>query len=302
MVPPARTQSLIPHNEALNHYLFSGEIKLLQGLHIGSGRGDETTDALVIRDAQGKPIIPGSSLRGVFRSHMERILMGLYATQVTPLWACQLYEPVLPEEKVCVGSSAHPASLAEIRSLQKLQEGQSGTDAVWKKLPEVLCDACKLFGAGSFYASKVRFTDLPMLTGSPNPVVRHGVGIHRDTGTAADGVKYDKEVVEAGATFRFEATAENLVDADLELLALGFSQLVSGELALGGSSGRGLGGVELIHGKAAWVTLKEKSEAVTYLLKKTYPHQQELSAFIDSGLKKLLAPAQEGGANAQANP
>ena len=290
MLHTSDTESLQPHNKALNRYRFSGEIKLLQGLHIGSGRGDDRTDALVIRDAQGKPIIPGSSLRGVLRSSIERVLMGLYKVGATSLWACQLYEPDLPDGKFCVGNSVHKASVEKSREFQKLQEKENGTARVWEQLPVALCDSCKLFGAGTFYASKIRFTDLDMVTGKSEPVIRHGVGIHRDTGTAAGGVKYDKEVVEAGATFRFEAVGENLVENDLALLALGFSALLDGELALGGSTGRGLGGIQLIDSKVFWVNLDKKEEAKTFLLQKKYPHSLGLKQFTEEHLKKLLEP------------
>lgn len=38
---------------------------------IGSGQSDITTDALVVRDVNGLPYIPGTTLAGVIRSHMD---------------------------------------------------------------------------------------------------------------------------------------------------------------------------------------------------------------------------------------
>lgn len=55
-------------------YVVSGEIELLSGLHIGTSKdtmkiGD--LDNPVIKDASGKPYIPGSSLKGKMRALME---------------------------------------------------------------------------------------------------------------------------------------------------------------------------------------------------------------------------------------
>ncbi|MCS7244231.1 MAG: type III-A CRISPR-associated RAMP protein Csm3 [Candidatus Calescibacterium sp.] len=55
-------------------YIISGQIELLTGLHIGTSKdtmkiGD--LDNPVIKDAFGKPYIPGSSLKGKMRSLME---------------------------------------------------------------------------------------------------------------------------------------------------------------------------------------------------------------------------------------
>ena len=42
-------------------------------LHVGSGQGDAVTDAFVRQDAQGLPIIPGSSLAGALRAMATRL-------------------------------------------------------------------------------------------------------------------------------------------------------------------------------------------------------------------------------------
>ena len=60
-----------------SRYFISGEILLLNELHIGSGKGDGRTDALVIRDHNDRPFIPGSSLRGALRSTIERIALSI---------------------------------------------------------------------------------------------------------------------------------------------------------------------------------------------------------------------------------
>jgi len=66
------------------------EIRTLSDLHIGghesSAPGD--IDMAVIRDSGGYPIVPGSSLKGVLRSEMERLLRGLPKRACTPEDLC----------------------------------------------------------------------------------------------------------------------------------------------------------------------------------------------------------------------
>ena len=56
-------------------------VELKEPLHVGAGR-DPTSpiDLPVIRDAAGRPVIPGSTLKGFFRSYLARLLTGYKAT------------------------------------------------------------------------------------------------------------------------------------------------------------------------------------------------------------------------------
>ena len=54
--------------------IYKGRIVLKTGLHIGSGQGNSQTDSAVVKGQDGEPYIPGSSLKGVIRSHLERLL------------------------------------------------------------------------------------------------------------------------------------------------------------------------------------------------------------------------------------
>jgi len=56
-------------------YIIQGKIKVLTGLHIGgptTGLNIGGVDNIVIKDAEGKPYIPGSSLKGKMRSLLEK--------------------------------------------------------------------------------------------------------------------------------------------------------------------------------------------------------------------------------------
>ena len=213
------------HDVLRNRIECEGFLLMETALHIGTGQGSPTTDAGVTRDHQGRPFIPGSSLKGALRSAVERRAEWLGLT------SCRL-EPGYPS---CLSTNRLAAE--QWRNLS-LGERRQNFD-------EELCDTCKLFGSTSF-AAKVHMDDLPVVEDleeiAPSLIeVRDGVGIDRDSGTTAEGAKFDYEVVPSLTAFRFYLTAENLEPAQSALLGLGLLEMMNGAVPLGGKSTRGLG-------------------------------------------------------------
>ncbi|MDN5293230.1 MAG: CRISPR-associated protein Csm3 [Eubacteriales bacterium] len=61
--------------QLIGKIVIKGKIKTLTGLHIGGAQGNKEiggVDKSVVKDAEGKPYIPGSSLKGKMRSLLER--------------------------------------------------------------------------------------------------------------------------------------------------------------------------------------------------------------------------------------
>ncbi|MFN3479770.1 MAG: CRISPR-associated RAMP protein Csx7 [Thermodesulfovibrionales bacterium] len=212
-----------------NRYFFRGKLILENEMHIGSGRGDGTTDALVVKDFNGIPYIPGSSLRGVLRSTIERIASSI-----------GLNPCLLEEDNPCVTTSK--ALQHEFKELLK-GKNYSEITAFLTDSTKV-CPVCQLFGS-TVVASKIRITDLSLNGTFNTTAVRHGVAINRDTETAQDKAKFDFETVPKGIRFDFELIGENLVNKDLSLLALGIQEMVDGNFWLGGNTARGLGKCKL---------------------------------------------------------
>jgi RAMP superfamily len=75
--------------------------------------------------------------------------------------------------------------------------------------------------------------------------LRDGVGIDRETRIAANGVKYDLEVVPAGTRFTGRVRFKNPADYEVGLVAQALWMLDEGLLSLGGKSARGLGWMEV---------------------------------------------------------
>ncbi len=225
------------HDVLRNRYRFRGKLELKSPLRLSSGRASEITDAPLMRDRAGVPIIPGSSLRGALRSEVERILGGCGAA--AGLRSCTLF---------VADDAADACVTASRRKQEQLAELVQGDDSdVFGFLESELCDVCKLFGSPTF-ASRLRIGDCRPESPSPladKSVVRDGVGIDRDTGTARENVKFNFEVLECGPVFHFGMEAENLGppgSADRRLVQLSLDLLHHG-LFVGGKRSAGLGEV-----------------------------------------------------------
>lgn len=61
-------------------WILKGKIKTLTSLHVGRGRGEKEAgepDLPVMKFPDGRPYIPGSSLKGAIRSELDRLARGL---------------------------------------------------------------------------------------------------------------------------------------------------------------------------------------------------------------------------------
>lgn len=209
-------------------YTFRGVITLEGALHIGSGGGDDRTDATVVRDARGNPYIPGSSLRGAIRAAVLR------------------YSPTILSDSFFVRDE---------RALQQLEQAVNRMAREEDRVKHLTTSSQKLnaaerlFGT-TIWASPLYIADLPPIQPDRREIgeIRHGVAIDRDTGAAADRLKYDFEVLPSGYSFQLHMRCE--MDATYEsdwsaMLALGLRLLELGELPLGGRAARGVGQIRL---------------------------------------------------------
>ena len=82
-----------------NRYCLTGRLKFESAFHVGSGAPEETVPIMV--DGNDNPFIPGSSLRGVMRSVVERTLKG-----VAPDRTCVLFDATSHDECPTVNKDA----------------------------------------------------------------------------------------------------------------------------------------------------------------------------------------------------
>lgn len=336
-----------------NRFFITGEILLLNEFHIGSGKGDVTTDALVIKD-NDKPFIPGSSLRGALRSTIERIVNSI---GLNPCLLINGNDCITTSEKIQIEFEMFKKELKEMRLFDwdNILEKEKGTlirflkyfhDLDWVEDAEIsksddgktiliskdtnsvkivfdekeeqvvlkindviiqdlkvkkkngniiickreksdyskilsflsdkskVCPVCQLFGS-TFFASKIRISDLSLINNNYSFSIRDGVAIDRDTETAKDQAKFDFETVSKDSRFKFELIGENLTKEDLQLLAVGIQELENGNFWLGANSSRGLGKCKL---EGLMIKYFEKADGLrNYLIKDRYLFSWDMS-------------------------
>jgi CRISPR-associated RAMP protein (TIGR02581 family) len=223
-------------------FALEGRLRAVTALHVGAGRAlsPVATDRPVVRDALDQPFIPGSSLKGLLRGEVERLVRA-----VRPARACN---PVGRDGERCVPRGPRePVQRTAAAGERTDQVGNGERPAVTRASLDDLCWVCRLFGS-PWMASRVQVADLPVraATWLGQLEVRDGVPVDRDTGTARSALKHDREVVPPGVEFECRLRADTDDPRLLGMLALGLQQLEAGRLALGGARSRGLGRVELL--------------------------------------------------------
>jgi CRISPR-associated protein Csm3 len=250
-----------------NRWLIIATLRMKTALSVGSRASllPAGSDLPVIKTPEGVPFIPGSSLKGVVRTYVERVLRTLDGMNTQHpgqrLWAC---DP-LDEKNRCVTADRKKELLAEAG-----EDDARFTGLIWQHS----CTACRLFGS-PWLASRVAFQDA-MLANRESLLrlteVRDGVGIDRDLGSAKTGIKYDFETVPAGAEFRITIVVENAEEWEVGLLLLALEAMKRGELPIGGKTTRGPGWGELVDLKVQHVG---KDNLLAYLTETAQPEQKD---------------------------
>jgi CRISPR-associated RAMP protein (TIGR02581 family) len=226
----------------LREVLLEGYLVNRGPLRVGTGREPplgSAVDLAVIRVRLGGrlvPHIPGSSLKGVFRSAAVQLarLKGLSVCSGLSGETCMDWEYT---------ELGGGTLLSKIQEL--LREGESA-EAI-KLFHGKACLLCKVFGSLSF-TGHVEFSDAYPIgeDGSVLEVpvgVRTGIAINRRTGAAYPRALYQVEYVEPGARFRFSIRATNLPNYGLGLLVRILRMLNDGWVRVGGFKTRGFGEV-----------------------------------------------------------
>jgi CRISPR-associated protein Csm3 len=262
-----------------NRWLITGTLRMKTALSVGSRASllPAGSDLPIIKTPEGIPFIPGSSLKGMVRTYVERVLRTMDEMkkqyQGQRLWAC---DP-LDEKQRCViarccdqceecnGSCCADCNRCKNCMVQRATRNNRLDDNLLvQELWQHSCTACRLFGS-PWLASRVAFQDA-VLTNRESLLrlteVRDGVGIDRDLGSAKSGIKYDFETVPAGAEFGITIVVENAEEWEVGLLLLALEAMKKGELPIGGKTTRGPGWGELVELKVQHIS---KDNILQYL-------------------------------------
>lgn len=229
----------------LRHVKYKAFLKLEEPLRIGAGKGEpvgETSLPIikVIHASKGMeiPYIPGSSIKGLFRSTAESIAK---TASLKP-------EPCSGLAKnTCMDKPVEGERLgAKIDKLLRNNETKQALNLFWREA----CLLCKIFGSPS-YRSRIEFHDsYPYDTRKQDitsvPVgTKTGIAIDRSTGAVAKGALYQVTYIEPGSYFSFNITAANLPNYALGLLLTIVKLLDQGLLRIGGFKSKGFGKVQV---------------------------------------------------------
>ncbi len=182
---------------------------------IGTGAmADSVADKPLIKDAEGRPVIPGSSLKGLVRHECERIIRSLIPT-FEDQWPCH---PPLAKD-MCKADS--------------------------------LCPVCRIFGS-PWYPAPITFENLILATESGEPPrtwkelhslrktnLRFGVGINRSRNVVAEDLLYSTETYAPPQALVYQGRIWGTLRErrEVALLLAGLQSV----LAIGGDRSRGLG-------------------------------------------------------------
>ena len=209
------------------------EIEPVDPILVKSGHatldGADMVPVTTFRDGESVYYLPGTSLKGVLRSHFERIARTLQSRSVClPYYfdAKRQGDSIpVDEEKGSFGCG--------------YRSRNGGKDAASAAYADS-CAACRMFGSLKF-AGRFSISDAyPLSNNHPTIESRNGVGIDRFTGGTVRGVLFDLQAVVGG---RFEARIR-LTNFELWQLAsinLLLADLKDEMIAVGSGRSRGMG-------------------------------------------------------------
>ena len=232
----------------------TGILTTVTALRISAGRSTEPigSDLPVIKDALGRPLIPGSSFKGALRSRLESFLRGIVGSNRK-----LVANPAINDEWSLTSKELSEFKEKILKNLKTEEKEASLNNFILTNTDLI----SHLFGS-PWIASKFQVRDLTVLPDSwfGQYQERDGVSIDRDTETAADGKLYDFQVVPAGTPFEFKAVVENAKDWELGLLMIGLHQFETEQIPIGGGRSRGLGVVKLEIDKMHWIDVQDDKD------------------------------------------
>lgn len=218
------------HHKLLRHVVIEAKVINIEPLRVGAGRNAslfEPVDLVVLKTYDASrdkylPVIPGSSWKGVFRSHAYRL--------------CRTYGL-----NVCTGIPGS-ISCTDVKVITKLKPV---VDLELRTIVNAegnirLCLLDLIFGSSGFlghvtFSDSLPLSDVKLGYRSMNAVNRR---------TGASQALFHVEYIEPGAEFNFRLIATNLPNYALGLLSEVIMDINDGIVRVGGLKSRGFGRVE----------------------------------------------------------
>lgn len=215
--------------------------------------GPDMTPVRTYRNGKTEVYLPGSSLKGIFRNHIEKVIRTLNDGVVcNPFVTTKDKSEIQGNQLVCPDyAEVSCGDKFEVRQKKELKIDE----IPWRHTEEDLsnkqayvygdsCPVCRLFGS-TLFIGRVAISDAYLAeSGGERIEQRDGVGIDRFTGGAANKAKFDLEVVSSGVTFETNIYLRNFEVWQLGILMLVVQDLEDGLILIGSGKSRGLGNVK----------------------------------------------------------
>lgn len=228
----------------INECMVELRLKTVDPLLVKSGlatvSGPDMAFVLTYRNGRPEPYLPGSSLKGVIRSHAERIARTLKSPSACePFWNEDIEKEV----------RSNPARAETIWCAERFKQLEAQLKRENKTLANSTvykdsCPACRLFGS-TYFAGRFGVSDAYLVEESQGrrPQQRDGVGIDRFTGGASKRAKFELEVL-TDATFVCTLHIRNFEIWQLGWLAYVMQDFKDKMIQVGSGKSRGLGRME----------------------------------------------------------
>ncbi len=194
--------------------------------------GTDMVPVSTFKDGDRVYYFPGSSLKGVLRSHLERIARTLHSGSV-----CIPYYD--PKKNMTIPAAAEETSHGcGYRSRSPRSKKTSATAYADS------CATCRLFGSLKF-GGRFSISDAyPLLEHKPSIESRNGVTIDRFTGGTVPGALFDLQVL-VGGQFAANLRLINFESWQLAALNLLLLDMADEMITIGSGRSRGLGRVRI---------------------------------------------------------
>lgn len=207
-----------------------------------------------VRDGKETVYLPGSSLKGVFRSRYEQIMRALGQDDIK---VCNVFDKY--------DNCNSKIQLEERKFGSQLADGEARY--------KFCCEACKLFGSLAL-GGRLTFADAYPI-GEWKVGMRHGVGIDRISGAASPGALYDIESLEAGS-FTVKCKMTNFRLYQLRMILWILEDIQDGLVTFGMGGSRGNGQMRIV-----------KEEKVELIYRK-YPNDATDTSSFGEGKDELF--------------
>lgn len=199
--------------------------------------GPDMAFVLTYRNGHAEPYLPGSSLKGVIRSHAERIARTLKSPSACePFWNDDIENEI--------GSNPERAETIWCGERFRRREKSFKETITNATAYKESCPACRFFGS-TYFAGRFSVSDAYLVEESRGrrPQQRDGVGIDRFTGGASKRAKFELEVL-ADVTFKCSLHIRNFEVWQLGWLAYVIQDFKDSFIQIGSGKSRGLGRVQ----------------------------------------------------------